>query len=101
MKKRLAFLIVMLFVLIIPAGLFGLISNGAGSHWLLRKVFLVLPGKISVAAIQGRLIDRVSLTDFHYQSGSETVVINNLVFAWKPYELFSGTLKIVDVEVNI
>jgi autotransporter translocation and assembly factor TamB len=100
MKKRLAVLIVMLIVLIFPACLLGLISSEAGSNWLLRKVFLVLPAQVSVAAIQGRLIDRVSLTDFHYQSDSETVVINNLVFAWKPYELFSGTLKIIDVEVN-
>ena len=100
MKKRMVFLIMILIMLIIPAGLFGLISSEAGSHWLLRKVFLVLPAQVSVAAIQGRLIDRVSLTDFHYQSDTETVAIKYIAFAWKPYELFSGTLKIVDVVLD-
>ena len=100
MKKRIALLIVMLIVLIIPVGLFGLISSEAGSHWLLRKVFSALPAQVSVATIEGRLLDRVSLTDFHYQSDTETIAIKNLAFAWQPYELFSGTLKIVDVVLN-
>lgn len=96
MKKRIALLI----VLIIPASLFGLISSEAGSHWLLRKVFLVLPAHVSVATIEGRLLDRISLTDFHYQTDTETIAINNLAFAWQPYQLFRGTLKIVDVALN-
>ena len=100
MKKRIILLIVMLIVLIIPVGLFGLISSEAGSHWLLRKVFSALPAQVSVATIEGRLLDRISLTDFHYQSDTETIAINNLAFAWRPYELFSGTLKIVDVALN-
>jgi translocation and assembly module TamB len=100
MKKRLALLIVMLIALVIPVGLFGLIGTEAGSHWLLRKVFLVLPAQVSVATIEGRLLDRVSLTGFHYQGDTETIAIKNLAFAWRPYELISGTLKIVDVALN-
>jgi translocation and assembly module TamB len=68
MKKRIALLIVMLIALIIPVGLFGLISTEAGSHWLLRKVFSVLPAQVSVASIEGRLLDRIdrlSLSDRH------------------------------------
>ncbi|MFZ2171477.1 MAG: hypothetical protein WAW61_17785, partial [Methylococcaceae bacterium] len=100
MNKRMALLIIMLIVLIIPAGLFGLISSEAGSHWLLRMVFLSLPAKVSVAKMEGRLLDRISLTDFHYQSDTEAIAIDNFAFAWQPYELFSGTLKIVDVVVT-
>ena len=100
MKKRIVLLIVILIVLIIPVGLFGLISTEAGSHWLLRKVFSALPAQVSVATIEGRLLDRVSLTDFHYQSDTETIAIKNLAFAWQPYGLFSGTLRIADVVVN-
>ncbi|MDD5319983.1 MAG: translocation/assembly module TamB domain-containing protein [Methylococcales bacterium] len=95
-----ALLIIMLIVLIIPVGLFGLASSEAGSHWLLRKVFSALPAHVSVATIEGRLLDRVSLTDFHYQSDTETIALKNLAFAWQPYELFSGTLKIVDVALD-
>jgi len=100
MKKRIVLLIVILIVLIIPVGLFGLISTEAGSHWLLRKVFSALPAQVSVATIEGRLLDRVSLTDFHYQSDTETIAIKNLAFAWQPYGLLSGTLRIADVVVN-
>ncbi len=100
MKMRIALLIVILIVLIIPVGLFGLISSEAGSHWLLRNVFSVLPAQVSVATIEGRLLDRISLTDFHYQSDTETIAIKNLAFVWRPYELFSGTLKIADVALN-
>jgi autotransporter translocation and assembly factor TamB len=100
MKKRIALLMVILILLITPVGLFGLVSSEAGSHWLLRKVFSVLPAHVSAATIKGRLIDHVSLTDFHYQSKTETVAIDNLAFTWQPYQLFSGTLKIVEVAVN-
>ena len=100
MKKRNAFLIVMLIVLIIPVGLFGLISTETGSNWLLRTVFSALPAQVSVATIEGRLLDRISLTDFRYQTDAETIAINHLALTWQPYKLFSGTLKIVDVAVN-
>jgi len=100
MKKRIALLVLMLIVLIIPIGLFGLISSETGSHWLLRMVFLSLPAHVSVAKIEGRLLDRISLTDFYYQSGTETIAIKNLALIWRPYELFSGTLNIVDVAFN-
>ena len=100
MKKRNAFLIVMLILLIIPVGLFGLISTETGSNWLLRTIFSVLSAQVSVATIEGRLLDRISLTDFRYQTAAETIAINNLALTWQPYKLFSGTLKIVDVAVN-
>ncbi|MGR8997919.1 MAG: translocation/assembly module TamB domain-containing protein [Gammaproteobacteria bacterium] len=100
MKKRIALLIVILIVLIIPVGLFALLSSEAGSHWLLRTVFSALPARVSVATIEGRLLDRVSLTDFNYQSDTETIALKNLAFAWQPYQLFSGTLKIVDVVID-
>ncbi|MDD5463033.1 MAG: translocation/assembly module TamB domain-containing protein [Methylococcales bacterium] len=100
MKKRIILLIAMLIVLIIPAGLAGLMSSEAGSQWLLRKVISVLPARVSVAAMKGRLIDRISLTDFHYQTDAETLVIDDLVFAWQPDKLLSGTLKITDIIVN-
>jgi len=100
MKKRNILLIVMLIVLIIPVGLFGLMSSEAGSHWLLRQVFSALPAKVSVAAIKGRLLDRIALTDFRYQTDTETINVDNLAFAWQPYGLISGTLKIADVVIN-
>ncbi len=100
MKKRSVFLIIIVMVLIIPVGLIGLISTEAGSRWLLRTVFSVLPAQVSVATTKGRLLDRLSLTDFSYQSDTESILINHFAFTWQPARLFSGTLKIIDVTVN-
>ncbi|MDD1641571.1 MAG: hypothetical protein LUQ68_08860, partial [Methylococcaceae bacterium] len=100
MKRRIVLLIFMLIVLIIPVGLFGLISSEAGSHWLLRTVFYVLPAHVSVATMEGRLLDRIAFTDFHYQTATETIDVDDLAFAWQPCELFSGTLKIAELALN-
>ncbi|MEF3075439.1 translocation/assembly module TamB domain-containing protein [Methylobacter sp. Wu1] len=98
MKKGL--LIVLLVVLMIPAGLFGLVSSEAGSRWLLQQVFSSLPAQVTAAKIEGRLIDRIMLKDLHYQSDTETVAVKSLAFAWRPRELLSGTVNIVDLTLN-
>lgn len=100
MTKRLALLVVTFMVLSIPLGIFGLIRTDSGSEWLLRRIFLVLPAQISVATIDGRLLDRVSITGFHYQSDAEIIAIDKLAIAWQPYQLLLGTLKIADVFVD-
>ncbi len=100
MKKRLILLIIMLLVLVIPVGLIGLMSSEAGSHWLLRTVFYVLPAQVSVATMEGRLLDRIAFTDFHYQTDTEKIDIDDLAFAWQPYGLLSGAVKIADVVIN-
>lgn len=99
MKRRLI-LISLSIILAIPAGLIGLISTETGSHWLLRQVFSHLPAQVSVATIQGRLIDHILLIDFHYQTDAETIAVKNLIFTWQASELLAGTLKITDLAVN-
>ena len=59
MTKRLALLVITFIVVSIPLGIFSLIRTDSGSEWLLRKIFLVLPAQVSVATIDGRLLDRV------------------------------------------
>ena len=98
MKKGL--LIALLIVLMIPVGLFGLVSSEAGSRWLLQQVFSRLPAQVTAARIEGRLIDRVTLKNLHYRSDTETVAVKNLAFAWRPRELLSGTVKIIDLTLN-
>lgn len=90
----------LLIVLIIPIALLGLVGSEAGSRWLLRQVFAYLPAQVTVVAMEGRLIDRIALSDLHYQSDTETVAVENLVFAWRPRELLSGTVKIVDLTLH-
>ena len=99
MKRRLLF-ISLLLVLMIPVGLVGLMNSASGSRWLLQIVFSSMPAQVSVKTIEGRLLDRVVINELHYQSDTETVAINKLVFAWRPAKLFSGTLKIIELTLN-
>ncbi|TRX03305.1 translocation/assembly module TamB domain-containing protein [Candidatus Methylobacter oryzae] len=92
---------VIVFVLLtIPAGLLGLMNSASGSRWLLQTVFSYLPAQVSVNSIDGRLLERIVLSDLHYQDDTKTAAIKNLVFVWQPSKLFSGRLKIIDLTVN-
>jgi len=93
-------LLILLSLLIILAIPIGLVSSETGSRWLLHQVFAHLPAQVSVAGIQGRLIDRIALTDFRYRADADTIAFKNLVFAWQASELFSGNLTIADLAVN-
>ncbi len=96
MKKRWV-LIGLMLALMIPIGLLGLLSSSSGSRWLLQAV---LPAQVSVEHIEGRLLDRITLTGLRYESDTETVAVNKLVLTWQPSQLFSGVFKIVDVTAN-
>jgi len=103
MKKRIL-LISLILVLVIPVGLLGLMNSITGSRWLLQTIFSSLPIQASVKTIDGRILERIVLTDLFYKSDTETVAVKKLAFAWQPSKLFSGTLKIVDVtleQVNV
>jgi len=98
--KKWALPIILLAVLMIPVGLLGLAGSETGSRWLLEQVFSRLPAQMTVAAIEGRLIDRIVVTDLHYRSDTETVDIERLAFAWRPRELLSGRLRILELALN-
>ncbi|MBK8814811.1 MAG: hypothetical protein IPN42_04545 [Methylococcaceae bacterium] len=98
MKRCLLFVVIL--ALIIPIALVGLMSGEAGSRWLLQSIFSVVPERIAVENIRGRLLDHFELTGLHYQSGGDTADIDTIDFAWQPAQLFSGTLKIVDLTVK-
>ncbi|MDP3876000.1 MAG: translocation/assembly module TamB domain-containing protein [Methylobacter sp.] len=92
--------IVLGLILMLPTALLGLMGSETGSRWLLQSVFATLPATVSVQQFDGRLLDRMTLTDLHYQSDSETVTAKQLIFVWQPSKLFSGTLRIVDLSID-
>lgn len=98
MNKRLAILVVLL-VLLIPMAGVALISTESGSAWLLRQVFSALPSA-SVATINGRLLDHISLTGLHYQSDTETLDIRTLNLTWQAAALLQGRITIVDLAID-
>jgi len=99
MKKRIL-LISLIMVLMIPVGLLGLTNSAAGSRWLLQTIFSSLSVQITAKTIEGRLLDRIALSELLYKSDTETVAVKDLVFAWQPSRLFSGTLRIIDININ-
>lgn len=99
MKKRIV-LFGFLILLLIPAGLLVLMNSETGSRWLLQHVLARLPAQISVKTIEGRLLERLVLSELSYKSDQDIISINKLVFAWQPVSVFSGTLKIVDLTIN-
>jgi translocation and assembly module TamB len=99
MMKR-TVLIILIVLLMIPVGLLGLMNSATGSRWLLQTIFSHLPAQVSVSSIEGSLLERIVLSDLYYKSDTETIAVKNLVLAWQPSELFSGTLKIVDLSLN-
>lgn len=95
MKLRIALLILSI-VLIIPAGLIGLLSSEAGSRWLLQTALPAIPGTASVKTIEGRLIDRIELSGLQYQSETQSAAIDRIILDWNAKQLLRGTLDIED-----
>ncbi len=93
-------LLVTILAIIIPIALVGLIGSETGSRWLLQSIFSAVPGQVSVEKIDGRLIDHLALTGLHYKNDTETVTVGNIDLSWQPSQLFSGTLRIVDLTIN-
>ncbi|MGY6277518.1 translocation/assembly module TamB domain-containing protein [Methylomonas sp. MgM2] len=99
MKKRLA-LILLSLILLIPAGLFAMLNTETGSRWLLRRILSALPAQTSIQKVEGRLLNRIGITGFHYQTETETVDINHFNLTWQPSRLLFGRLKIVDLSAD-
>lgn len=99
MKKRAALLGIAV-LLMISFGLFGLMNSEAGSRWLLQRVFSLMSAEVSAEKIEGRLLNRISLEQLHYQTEYESIAMENLVFAWQPAELLSGTLRLIEISLS-
>ncbi len=96
MKKRLL-LIFLTLLLLIPVSLFALMNSEWGTRWLLLTF---LPAEASIQSIQGSLLDHLSLSKLRYKTATETIEINQFTFVWQPGQLWSGTLKIVELAAD-
>ncbi|MDO9106202.1 MAG: translocation/assembly module TamB domain-containing protein [Methylovulum sp.] len=99
MMKRIMAGVLML-ALMLPVGLLGLMASESGSRWLVLQLFSSPSLGVSVAGIQGRLLDRIELNDLRYHGVTETIAIKRLVLAWQARALLLGTLRIADLSVD-
>lgn len=99
MKKPLLIIVLAIFLLL-PAGVFTLLSSHSGSRWLVQRILANLPAQTSLAQIDGSLLNHIELRQFHYETDSESVDVDRLRFSWQPAQLLNGTLKLVDVSLE-
>ncbi|MEQ1529791.1 MAG: hypothetical protein ABL925_10770, partial [Methylococcales bacterium] len=99
MNKRLAAIILVL-VLLLPIALLAFIGSELGSRLLLLQLLPHLPGKPTISSVHGRLLDRLEVTGFHYQTDTETISVEQLLFAWRPDQLLRGKLTINELYLH-
>lgn len=96
MRRRLL-LIFLAVLLLIPAGLLGLMASEQGTLWLLQ---VLLPAELSIQTIQGTLLNRLSLGELRYHDASINAEVQQIVLVWQPRQLFKTTLKINELSIN-
>lgn len=99
MKKNLLIIAVAL-ILLVPAGLFTVLNSHSGSRWLVQRVLAGLPAQTRLAHIDGSLLNQIELQQLHYETESERVDVELLRFSWQPAQLWTGTLKLVDISLE-
>ncbi|MCK9605000.1 MAG: translocation/assembly module TamB domain-containing protein [Methylomonas sp.] len=99
MKKRLAFLVLAI-ILLLPIGIFTLLNSTSGSRWLVQRILAGLPAQTSLAQIDGNLLNRINLQQLHYETDTELVEIAQLSFSWQPAQLLTGTVKLIDISLD-
>lgn len=99
MKKRIA-LILLLVILLIPAGLFATLNSELGSRWLIRQILSALPTEASVQQVDGNLLKDISLKQFRYQTETQAIAVEHLRLAWRPGQLLTGRLNIVELSAD-
>lgn len=62
-----------------------------GTQWLFTQLSHVAPGELKIKQVQGRLGEKLTLTDLHYHTANFTLEIEHLDFAWRPAALLEGT----------
>ena len=99
MKRPLVIIAVAIFLLL-PFGIFTLLNSHSGSRWLVQRILANLPAQTSLTHIDGSLLNHIELRQFHYETDSESVDVDQLSFSWQPAQLLTGTLKLVDISLE-
>jgi len=99
MKRRL--------LLILPALLLAtvlsvawLLTSEAGLFWVFTRLAARLPGAVSIATVEGRLIGPMHMTGLRYQDAAVDDRIDDLTLDWNPWALFAGRLTLTTVQAR-
>ena len=87
-------------MLLIPASLFALLGTASGSRWLITQALQALAAETSVAQIEGTFLNRLTLSQLHYESADERIDLGRFSLSWQPGQLLTGRLKIIDISLD-
>ena len=71
-----------------------LITSENGLKWGYKQAQPYIPGHLSIAQLNGRLIGPITITGIEYSLENQTASANKLVLNWHPFKLFGGHINI-------
>lgn len=71
-----------------------LVTSESGLRWSFKHAQAYIPGHLSIAQLNGRLIGPITITDFEYHHENQTISTDQLMLDWRPFELFGGHINI-------
>jgi len=90
--------LLLLLLILLAAGI--AISTKTGIHTLLGLAPRILPGQLSYDRIDGRLLGPLHIERFRYEDGPLKVALASADLDWKPADLFSGTLNLLQLRFD-
>lgn len=81
-------------LILIPAGLLGLMASESGSRWLLLSLEPMLPLKLDPTAIKGPLLGHLRLGNIEIKADPHRGSLKQLELDWQPGRLLAGELRV-------
>lgn len=87
--------------LIVPAlALIWVTTTESGLSWLASRLVAVVPGQLTFASIDGRLLGNIVIKDMHYRQPDFELKADTLSLDWSPSALLAMTLRTRDVDAD-
>jgi len=98
--KRLLKILLSLFFLTFFISIIGLLGTEKGLHLIVQQAQQFIPGELKINQIQGRLLDRFSITGLSYRHQETMVTIDVFKFSWNIKALFDKKLHIKQLYIE-
>lgn len=98
MKKLLLCLVILLSLLF--GAIMILVSTEAGLKGVFSGVRKVVPGRVSVTSLTGRIIGPIHIQNFRYETPDLSVTLNDFFVEWKPAKILERVLYIEELKAR-
>jgi translocation and assembly module TamB len=95
--RRALLIIIITVMLICASGLYFVLSTEKGLQWVFARAEAIMPGKLSINNIRGRLTGPITLTGLSYNSDEFIASIDSFSLDWKPSRLLFLQMHLVDL----